>query len=65
MAIVIIVDSLVIVNRSMYASKPYPGVERNRMYLRWILCNLCLLACQLRVTVSDSCLCCVCVRFGC
>ena len=65
MAIVIIADSLVVVNRSMYASKPYPGVERNRMYLRWSLCNLCLPACQLRVTVSDSYLCCVCVRFGC
>ena len=35
-----------------------------RMYLRWNLCSLYLHACQVRVTVGDSCLCCcTCVMY--
>ena len=37
--------------------------DNQRMYLRWSLRTLYLLACQVRVTVSDSGLCCrVCMR---
>ena len=35
-----------------------------RMYLWWSLCTLCLHACQVRVTVGDSGLCCcICVTY--
>ena len=34
-----------------------------RMYLWWSFCTLYLFACQVRVTVGDSSLCCTCVTY--
>ena len=37
--------------------------QQQRMYLWWSLCTLYLHACQVRVTIGDSRLCCVLVLF--